>query len=257
MKIATYNIWNHSDNFLIRTPQLLREIIDSDADIIALQEVPPYFYDQHLKQLPEYPYCEFRQYTGQDEGLALLSKYPVMASTFLYDDLHGNCHALHIIVQFGSVRLSVMNLHLPWDSIIAQENQIVLINEFIDAQKPSADYFILLGDFNCGIDSSVHRFLTGNCSLGNKEAKPCWLDVFSTFTCLHGMPLLPTLDCINNPRWKGKNTIYTPENFDRIYVMDNWQPFSFEDANLFGTEINPVSKLCASDHYGVVVELAF
>ena len=69
--------------------------------------------------------------------------------------------------------------------------------------------------------------------------------------------MLPTLDCKNNPRWKGKNTIYAPENVDRIYILDNWATMKFVSTEIFGTAINPINNLSASDHYGVVVDVEF
>lgn len=90
-----------------------------------------------------------------------------------------------------------------------------------------------------------------------EESNPYWLDIVGNYTALHKLPLLPTLDCINNPRWKGKNTIYAPENVDRIYILDNWAAMKFVSAGIFGTAISSTSNLSASDHYGVVVDVEF
>ena len=257
MKIATYNVWNEDKNFKERKKQLIREIVCVNADIIALQEVTPRFYTENLKSLAEYPYCEYEQYTGEEEGLAILSKYPITGCTFLYTEKYGKSNALNVLIRDGQSCFSFTDIHLPWDSVLAKESQIVIVDEFMHEQKALADYFILLGDFNCDVDSSIHRFLVGSQTLCRKEANPSWLEISSTFAELHDKTLLPTLDCISNPRWKGKNSIYAPENCDRIYIMDNWNPFSFEDVKLFGTEVDPVSKLCASDHYGVMAEVGF
>lgn len=65
------------------------------------------------------------------------------------------------------------------------------------------------------------------------------------------------LDCVNNPRWKGKGATYAPENFDRFYVMDVRNGYRFDAVELFGTKVDLVSRLCASDHYGVLAEVRF
>lgn len=76
MRIATYNVWNENKGIGNRLEQILKEIRNVGADLIALQEITPEFYREHLSNMPEYPYSEFGKYTGEDEGLAILSKYP-------------------------------------------------------------------------------------------------------------------------------------------------------------------------------------
>ena len=258
MRIATYNVWNENKGVGGRFEQLIQEISNLNADIIALQEVTPEFYRYTLTHLVEYQYCEFRKYSGEDEGLAILSKYPIIDCTFLHiDKRYANSNGLNVLFKVAKARFSFTNVHLPWDSIKAKEEQIITIDKFIHEQKELADYFILLGDFNCGMNSSVHRFLTGEQTLYGKESNPYWLEVSSTFTELHGTTLLPTLDCINNPRWKGRNSIYSPEHCDRIYILDNWNHYAFNNVQVFGTEVNPINNLCASDHYGVMADIDF
>ena len=258
MKIATYNVWNENKGIGGRFEQLIQEIICIDADIIALQEVTSKFYKDILLQNIGYQYCEFSKYTDEDEGLAILSKYSIESCTFLQiNSEYANSKAQNILLKCGKSRFSITNVHIPCDSAKEKEEQIVAVDKFIHTQKDQADYFILLGDFNSGINSSIHRFLIGEQTINNAESNPYWLDIMGNYTALNGLSLQPTLDCINNPRWKGKNTIYAPENVDRIYILDNWEPMKFINAELFGTAISPVNNLSASDHYGVVVEVDF
>lgn len=258
MRIATYNIWNEEKGVGGRFEQLVEEIVNVDADIIALQEVTTKFYQDILTHKIGYPYCEFRKYIDEDEGLAILSKYPIESSTFLHTDLeYANSNAQNILYRCGKSRFSLTNVHLPWDSVKEKEKQIIAIDKFIHKQKEQADYYILLGDFNSGIISSVHRFLTGEQTINSEESNPYWIDIIGNYAALHELPLLPTLDCKNNPRWKGKNTIYAPENVDRIYILDNWATMKFVSTEIFGTAINPINNLSASGHYGVVVDVEF
>lgn len=53
-----------------------------------------------------------------------------------------------MIFEVGESCFSLTNVHLPWDSIKTQEEQIVAIDKYIHMQKSQADYFIMLGDFN-------------------------------------------------------------------------------------------------------------
>lgn len=258
MRIATYNVWNENGGIGNRLEQILKELRNVGADLIALQEITPQFYRDYLLNMTEYPYSEFGKYTGEDEGLAILSKYPFTNRTFLHTDRnYMNSCALNVLININHITISVTNVHLPWDSIKRKEEQIVAIDRFCYEQRALADYFIVLGDFNCGINSSVHRFLTGGQTIYGSEANPYWLEVTSVYAAIKGQRLLPTLDCINNPRWKGKDAMYAPENFDRIYVMNIGNGYRFDRVELFGTEVDSVNHLCASDHYGVTADIEF
>ena len=69
---------------------------------------------------------------------------------------------MNVLFESDGRRISLTDVHLPWDSIKAKEEQIVAIDRFCHEQKNEVDYFVVLGDFNCGLNSSVHRFMTGN-----------------------------------------------------------------------------------------------
>lgn len=256
MRIATYNVWNENKGLGNRSEQIISEIEKVNADVIALQEITPWFYEERLSLLKEYPYSKFGKYTNEEEGLAILSKYPFNSCIFLHlEDKYANSCALNAIIRIDNVNISITDVHLPWDSIKIKERQIVAIDKFVHEQKEVADYFIVLGDFNCGINSSVHRFMLGEQTIHDNEAKPFWYEVTSVYAAVNGKELLPTLDCINNPRWKGKAATYAPENFDRIYIMDVRNGYQFHNVELFGTEVSNDTNLCASDHYGVMADI--
>lgn len=77
MRIATYNIWNENKGVGNRFEQIISEIKSTDADIIGLQEVTPYFYENYISKNEDYKYNCFYQYTNELEGLAILSRYPI------------------------------------------------------------------------------------------------------------------------------------------------------------------------------------
>lgn len=66
MKIATYNIWNHSTAFEPRFNALCEELIREKADLIALQEVPfklnesGQLFLEHLAQRTGYEHVLFK-----------------------------------------------------------------------------------------------------------------------------------------------------------------------------------------------------
>ncbi len=258
MKIATYNVWNENKGIGNRVDQLIDEITKVNADIIGLQEVTTHFFNNVLKIRTDYKDCKFRKYDDEDEGLAILSRYPLEECFFLnscveYDYSRG----LNVKFQVGQSKFSLMNVHLPSDSAKLQEKQIFAIDRYISIQKEQADYIIMIGDFNGGIESSVHRYLVGEQTINGDEPCSPWDEMSSSYAVLNGLPLNPTLDCINNPRWKGKNSFYIPSVMDRINIMDSWIDKTLHSVENFGTDVSPVNNLCASDHYGVLAEVSF
>ncbi|MCL2065528.1 MAG: endonuclease/exonuclease/phosphatase family protein [Candidatus Cloacimonetes bacterium] len=258
MKIATYNVWN--SNIGLREEQLIQEINNIDADIIGLQEMPPLFF-KYLKEHIIYDYNVYFKYKGQEEGLAFLSKYPINSSDFLYEKPEfNNSLALNMVIEINGIRYSVTNVHLPYNSAIEKEKQIVSIDKYIHSQKDMVDFSILLGDFNCSENSSVHNYLLGNQSLLGYEAKPYWNDLASVHAALNGYKIIPTLDFINNPRWGGKNTNYIPDSCDRILILEpySWDnEFILKSVGIFGKNVSLKTGFAPSDHYGLFSEVEF
>lgn len=259
MKIATYNVWNDSNNIDVRTEQLIQEIINVDADIIGLQEVIPSFWETLIKH-SGYIHQEYRIFKNRGDGLVFLCKYPFENSFFFYDNTEfQNSLAFNITFKVNGMNFSATNVHLPWDSIIAKEKQIVAVNEYANGQKDNIDFFILLGDFNCSYRSSVHGFLTGEQTLLNCEVNPIWNDFAEYHALRNNYNIVPTLDFSRNPRWGGNDNKQIPVACDRIYLMDNAKHFDYrvENVSIFGTSISPQTELSPSDHYGVLAEVGF
>lgn len=257
MKIATYNVWY--ENINIRKEQLINELNGIDADIVGLQEVPPNFYEEIINKV-RYPYHAYVSY-DTEMGLAFLSKHTLDEQLSLFENKeYGNSIAHNAIFEENGVVFSVTNVHLPWDSALAKEKQIVAIDRYIHSQRDKAHFFVLLGDFNCTLSSSVHHYLLGDQTLLGCEAKPYWNDLASIHAALNNYSIIPTLDFVSNPRWRGKNTNYVPDTCDRIYVMEsfNWDyEFKLCDVNVFGKIVSSKTGYAPSDHYGVLAEVEF
>ena len=254
MKIATYNIWNEKSNINPRTPPLIQEINRIDADIIALQEVLPTCWEELIKQTG-YPYHQYNLFPNRGDGLAFLSKYPLDSHFFLYNSpAFCNSYALYVTFQYNGSRFSATNVHLPWDSVLAREKQIVAINQYIRQQKEALDFSILLGDFNSTENSSVHRFLLREQSLLGHEA--IWDDLASEQAKRNNTTVPATLDFATNPRWKDEAP--TPGwVVDRILINGEYGYYTTTEVCLFGTTISPHTGLAPSDHYGVLANIDF
>lgn len=256
LKIATYNIWNNEQQDK-REKYILQELYMTEADVVGLQEVTQDFFENVLAKDEIYPYSSFYTYEGENEGLAFLSKFPICEEHFLNkneEDAYSN--ALNVIVAMNSIKISITNVHLPWDSVKKQEEQIVAVDRFIHAQQ-GVDFYVLLGDFNGNMNSSVNRYLLGDQTINGYESNLYWNDLQSGYCVRKGMSLTPTLDFINNPRWAGKETISVPMVADRIYVMESWDDVDMNGLTIFGTDVYSDIAMTASDHFGIVVELEF
>lgn len=256
LRLATYNIWNN-DAQDKREKHILEELHKIEAEVVGLQEVTDTFYENVLTKDEVFPYSCFYAYADEREGLAILSKFPICEERFLNKDKeYGYSRALNVIVTINTIRISITNLHLPWDSVKKQEEQIVAIDRFIHAQQ-NADFFVLLGDFNGNMNSSVNRYLLGDQTINGYESNLYWNDLQSGYCVRKAIALTPTLDFINNPRWAGKETITVPMVADRIYIMESWDDIDMNEFAIFGTKVYPDIEMAASDHYGIMADLEF
>lgn len=257
MKIATYNVWNENKGVGDRFEQLVNEINSVDSDIIGLQEVTSYFYETYLVSNKNYPFHIYGKYSDEDEGLAILSKYPILESCFLHNKVYGFSKALSVLLDVEGRKISFTNLHLPWDSALEKERQICVIDKYLHTQLSHNGLLIMVGDFNGGMNSSVHRYLVGEQSINGCEAKPYWDELATGYSAISGEPIKATLDTLTNPRWAGGKSAYPPTVTDRIYTLEYQYEFSLESLHIFGTTISPQNGLAPSDHYGVVAEIEF
>lgn len=258
LRFATYNLWNDDSGQEKRAAQILQELQAVDADVVGLQEVTENFYAKALCGDAIFLHHSFFKYEGEKEGLAILSRYPLTETFFLNTSTeYIQSNALNVLFSVNGLRFSVTNVHLPWDSVKQQEKQITAIDRYIHLQEERADFFVLLGDFNGGINSSVHRYLIGGQTVDGMESHLYWDDLQSAHCARTGASMTATLDFIRNPRWKGRENVSVPMVADRIYVMESWHTVALRDFCIFGTEESPETGLCASDHYGVAAELKF
>ena len=247
MRIATYNIWDSGIGMPVRLQQLIDEIIETNADIICLQEVSNCEKHEMFSSLCGYDHSHWQAQTG----LSILSRYPI-DNTFDFE------YGTSVCIKFENKTLIVVNVHLPWERASLREKAIVDIAEKISNIK--ADYTLLTGDFNSAENSSVHRFLTNEQSLLGADAY--YFDLAQVYAEMNGTKAPSTLDFRKNPRWgiaEPKNTIEVSQRVDRILLKN---PFPAElpelkNCIIFGTEISKETGLAASDHYGVVAEIEF
>lgn len=250
MRIATYNIWNSDVGMPKRTEQMIRQIMQIDADVICLQEVKSVEYHSYLAEQLPYAYAVFHNHEREDEGLAVFSRFPLMESRYVKNSALA-------LADTPEGLLLLAHVHLPWESAMERARAITKLNGCIS--QMNADYKLMLGDFNCSPSSDVQRFLLGECTLLGEASAPCWFDLAESYAFHAEAAPEVTLDIQNNPRWKGRATVETSQRYDRI-LLQNTYPYDFpflKNVSAFGKEIDDANGLMPSDHYGVYADLRF
>lgn len=250
MRIATYNIWNSEIAMPRRIECIVNEIKCARADLICLQEVHNKTLAVESADKAGFSYCFFDHYRNSEEGLCVLSRIPFNECDSWLD----KANAIFCSFMVDNKEVSVVNLHLPWNSVAEREMQIIEIIDAIDAK--TAEYTYLAGDFNCADTSDLHRFLIGDCLIDGKESKPCWYDLALAYAESEHADTECTLNFRENPRFV-HNTIELNARFDRI-LLRNTYPNDFpvlRECATFGKTVYEDIQLAASDHYGVVVDI--
>lgn len=266
MRTATFNIWN-SGSSSKRIPAICEEIKNKNIDLIALQEVKTTLNKNRLiKMLAKktgYEYFYFKKYDNDEEGLAFLSRYPIVFRKAIWETESGKhlqC-AINVIIRFDNIKVAFTNVHLSYESALERELQITSIINWITNFKKEDINEILLGDFNCYPESSIYRFLLGQQSLNNISTGLGWFDLAASYASYNKQNPLPTLDFYNNPRWgKGnENHMEIPARFDWILLKNCWPlPYpEIKEVKVFGVKPTPQTGLVPSDHYGVLTDLLF
>lgn len=247
--LATYNIWNSNEGMPFRGECILMEISKVTPDILCLQEVKDKSLAAKIANKLGMSYY-FANYAAGKEGICVLSKYPFLEK----DSWIIDANAQYVQVEYKNKTIGVVNLHLPWDSVLRREKCISTIITKLEDKK--SDYLFVLGDFNCGDNSDVIRMMLGDCLIQGIEANPCFYDLASASAQLSNSCAKDTLNFLKNPRFH-TNTIEINQRFDRIFLRNTY-PLKFPkliECDIFGTEAYSENGLSASDHYGVYARI--
>lgn len=251
--LATYNIWNSSEGMPVREKYIIDEIRKINSDVICLQEVTSEAMACRLADQMNYQYS-FVSFPGDHEGICVLSKMTLLDNESWIHD--GN--ASYVSICHNEKTIGIVNVHLPWDSVLSREQCMIhILNKITEKNKEKkSDYTFVMGDFNCSATSDLQRMLLGECTIDKTEANPCFFDLAYSFASIANRKTKDTLNFRKNPRFTG-NTIEINQRFDRI-MLQNTYPNEFPElyeCDIFGTRVYEDIQLSASDHYGVYVKL--
>ncbi|MEJ6951893.1 endonuclease/exonuclease/phosphatase family protein [Natronospora cellulosivora (SeqCode)] len=256
MKLVTYNIWNSDVNYNERMDLLLTLLKEEDIDVLALQEVRDENLVEKIKKECSFQDYYWKEYPDCHEGLAILSKYPIINSCTNWDgtDMIHNSGIMNVSLKLQSCVIGVTNVHLDYKHSYNREIEIVKAIKEVEKDL-EMDYNFILGDFNTYPDSVIHNYLTGKQSLFSHSTS--WIDLAEVFSRRKGSKIEPTLDFYNNPRWDNQYTLDIPGRFDWILIKSPYPKESPKlcDYRLIGTERR--NGVTASDHYGALCGIDF
>ena len=250
MKIVTYNIWNSDANFQTRMEMLISLLKRESIDIAALQEVRDEAIVRKIAAESDLDHYCWKEYPERREGLAILSRYPLMDMIFNWTENREtkNNRILSARINTGETSLRVTNVHLDWEKAFNRESGIIKAVQM--AESETSEHSIILGDFNSYPESSVYWYMTGRCSLFGEST--AWIDTADLFSRLNGVECEITMDYFNNPRWREDHLLDIPGRFDWIMIRYPYPKIS--DVRVIGKE--PQDGITISDHYGVLCEIA-
>jgi endonuclease/exonuclease/phosphatase family metal-dependent hydrolase len=253
-------------------------LVDSNADIIALQEI---FKKEHRKYLisklqHSYPY--YASYNRSfslrfNNGLMIFSKFPILSSNF--DPFIKSPIDEKILFQKGILRatvltdrlgkISLFNIHTTFGGIFSPQDttrinnfRSIQIQQVIKLSQDCNDSIpLILGDFNAGPEISninyqyfLERDFVDLFEFCNRDRN----DNQKNGDQVTWHPKNPLNE-------KGMFSTSPPQRIDHIFVPSKFVPF-FKNSEVKIIFENPLVNLLdqktvtLSDHYGLKVELA-
>ena len=271
IRVLTLNIWNRQGPWEQRLELIRDGIRRLDPDVVGLQEVIELDGRSQGHEIADGLGYEVAFGLAHDLGggvhfgNAVLSRWPILASRVFplptgqsAANAGGAAPRQHeqrslLLAELGSPhgKLPFFVTHLNWklhDGVI-REAQVQFVAERVMAEAPVAGLPpILVGDFNAQPEATEIRFLKGLHALGGKSV--FLADCFDAVGAGPGFTYDPT----KNPH--AAVTHEFPRRIDYVFVRG-------PDKHVRGKPLNARVVLdeldgsaCASDHYGVLVEVS-
>jgi vancomycin resistance protein VanJ len=158
--ILTHNIQYERDNMA----ELAQLFIDSDADIIAVQELETPIGAYLAEALREaYPHQALHATDNPTHGQGVFSRYPILEDEYWRDpDVIGN---QRVLIDINGRQIAVYNVHPPHPGMTHRtyyddSTRSRDISATLDRAARETVPVILMGDFNMGDFSEDYRMVT-------------------------------------------------------------------------------------------------
>ena len=184
LRVVTINLWNEQGPHEARLRLATEGLRTLDPDVVALQEVRqrPGLANQAetlAKALSmEHVYACAAQWGGGEEGLALLSRHPIVshaAEPLPSPDEGRAVLGARIAGPAGEFFAATTHLTYRLPDGLWREREVLAVDAFCRRLRGDG-LAVLCGDFNAGADCDEIRFLRGRATLAGRRAY--WQDAF-------------------------------------------------------------------------------
>jgi endonuclease/exonuclease/phosphatase family metal-dependent hydrolase len=264
IRIVTLNIWQEQGEWERRLPLIARTLKSLAPDVVCLQEVRevpgrvPNQAETLARELGgwEHAYERAETWGGGDEGLAVLSRFPVVARDHQplprgERDCRRVCLGAAIQTPEGTAWVFTTHLAFRLDDGLTRERQVVAVDEFVKAHRQgSQTAAVLAGDFNACPDADEIRYLRGLTTLEGRRTY--YQDSFALSN-----PGVPGHTwCRANPNTLALEWLEPDRRLDYVFVtpMTRRGVGRVHGARVVCSEAEPDGLRC-TDHYGVMAEV--
>jgi endonuclease/exonuclease/phosphatase family metal-dependent hydrolase len=263
LRVATYNVYGPANPDWERRHRLIRSTLrELNADVIALQEVPVNdrpFLDDLLGH--GYHFSHFSRPSPDGVGGTLATRWPPLRveevdlriSERAKEALPWSATLLaEVDTPFGTLEVAHHKPSWPFPFESEREAQAVLAARTLEERIGDRDvHAVILGDFDATPDSASLSFLRGRRSVDGFSV--CYQDAWEY---LHPDDPGRTFDLENPLVRDGEVATAVSRRIDHILVRAGLHGPSLEVRDSRRLLDAPVDGVWASDHYGVVADLA-
>ena len=185
IRALTLNLWGEQGPFARRMALCQQQLRALRPDVLALQEVReiPGQLENTAATLAQaldmhFVFAETLQWGGGTEGLAILSRVPMVAhghAALPHPTAGERRIVLHAALDFAGTRVAAFTTHLNYrmGHGLEREDQVEAVDQFVATTSaklaPAPALTLLMGDFNATPDSDELRFLRGlHCLRGRR-----------------------------------------------------------------------------------------
>lgn len=264
IRVLTLNIWQEQGDWQRRLPLVARTLRSLGPDVVCLQEVrevegrvPNQARTLAAELDLQVTYETAETWGGGDEGLAILSRFPIVERDFRVlpkgeRDCRRICLGAAISTAEGLAWFFTTHLAFRLDDGITRERQVVAVDAFVkEHHQPGRTAAVLCGDFNASPEADELRFLRGLCTLEGKRTY--YQDAFAL--CNPGER--GHTWCRENPYTLELEWLEPDRRLDYILVtpMTRRGAGRIRSCQVVCSEPDESGVRC-SDHYGVLAELS-
>ena len=260
LRLATWNLWWRHGDLDARTPAILATLRSVNPDVIGLQEVCSREPDQVAWLQDEFERYVVASPQGTDDRHtivnAIASRWPVLESEWRFLDVgdmpkHRTVLWARLDTPYGPWDVFTTHLSHGFDHSALRSRQLDEISEWVSERRAAAPDTllppVLVGDLNAVPDSDEIRRLTGRAAPA--VAGLVFTDVWEHAGAGGGETYSEANPHVNDSAWPERRLDYLMVSWPRRRPAGN--PVR---AERFGLE--PVNGVTASDHWGVVADLA-